>query len=542
MTLIVVFWILVFLLVHTYVLFPLSLPLLSELFQRRRKWKPTTNLPKISIVVSAYNEESVIAEKIRNCLALDYPRDQLEILIGDDGSADRTAEIAESFAEVRLIRAEKNAGKAAMLNRLVREATGSILLFCDANTMFFPNVARKIVQPFQDARIGCVCGHLILSDSSQSALGEGESAYWDLESEIKKFEGRIDRVIGGNGAIYAIRRELYSDIPVRKSIMDDFYVTVRVLQKGYLSTFEASAVGTEQTSKAGSGEFRRKIRIGRANFNYLGAYLPLLNPLRPLVAYLFTSHKLLRWFTPHLLLALLTVNTLLVGTGLIYLITLGMLSALLLLGATGAILARMGRKTPFTSAPYYFLGMNLALFRGFLQAFRPERSGGWVRIERGGESAALWLAAVLLTLPLFQGNAFAKPPAFAFDATIGALTPSDDVFSSAHLDFTAHAWYPFDQMVFLGVGSGIQQIGDSKQIPLLASLSVRLPIGGQVLPFASGDIGHSVGEDPQFQWRAGGGLDIKNGDYSSLLVAGGYQSFADLGGHYYLRGGILLEF
>jgi cellulose synthase/poly-beta-1,6-N-acetylglucosamine synthase-like glycosyltransferase len=379
------YWIIAGLLIHTYLLFPLSLPVLVELFRRKRTYGYVDDLPRVSIIISAYNEEAVIADKIRNCLELDYPADKLEILIGNDGSTDRTAEIIAQFPQVHFVNAEKNSGKAAMLNRLQKEAVGDILLFCDANTLFFPNVARKIVQPFQDAQIGCVCGHLILNDASQSALGEGESAYWDLESEIKKFEGQLDRLIGGNGAVYAIRKELYSVIPTRKSVMDDFYVTVRVLQKGYCSTFIPSVIGTEQTSKAASGEFKRKIRIGRANYNYLLAYLPLLNPLRPLVAYLFASHKLLRWFSPHLILAMLVVNLILVNTRLVYQITLAALLLLFLLGAAGAFLAGRGRKTLFTSAPYYFLGMNWALFRGFFLAFLPEKSGGWVRVERSGE-------------------------------------------------------------------------------------------------------------------------------------------------------------
>lgn len=534
MSLALAFWIAAGLLLHTYVLFPLTLPLLVEFFRRKRHAVYSDELPKVSIIVSAFNEEAIIAEKIQNCLALDYPADKLEILIGNDGSTDRTAEIIAQYPQVRLVNAPKNAGKAAMLNRLQSEATGSVLLFCDANTLFFPNVARKIVQPFLDPKIGCVCGHLILSDSSKSALGEGESAYWDLESEIKKFEGMLDRVIGGNGAIYAIRKELYSPIPTRKSIMDDFYVTVRVLQKGYLSTFLSSAIGSEQTSKAGSGEFKRKIRIGRANYNYLFSYLPLLNPLRPLVAYLFMSHKLLRWFSPHLILALLALNCFLATSHWIYQMTLTAIVSLLLLGALGAVLARYNRKTFLTSAPYYLLGMNVALLRGFLQTFVPEKGGGWTRVERG----ACVVGALLLACAPLQ----AKAPSIALDATVGVLSPSADFPESAHLDFTAHLWYPFDQMVFFGVGSGIQQIGGSKQIPIVGSAQVRLPIGGQILPFVSGDVGHSVGEDAQFQWRAGGGLDIKNGDRSSLIVAGGYQSFAELGGHYYLRGGLLLEF
>ena len=136
-----------------------------------------------------------------------------------------------------------------MLNRLQKIAKNDILLFCDANTMFFPNVVRKLVDPFKDKKIGCACGHLILSDKSGSVLGKGESSYWDLESEIKKFEGVLDRLIGGNGALYAIRRELYTELPVKKSVMDDFFVTTKILQKGYFCTFVDSAIGTEQTSK-----------------------------------------------------------------------------------------------------------------------------------------------------------------------------------------------------------------------------------------------------------------------------------------------------
>ena len=145
-----------------------------------------------------------------------------------------------------------------MLNRLQKEASGEFLIFSDANTMFFPNVIRKLVAPFRDPKIGCVCGHLILSDTSASALGQGESSYWDLESEIKKFEGRLDLLIGGNGALYAIRNKLYTQLPVRKSVMDDFFITVNVLAKGGLCTFVPSAIGTEQTSKEGTGEYRRK--------------------------------------------------------------------------------------------------------------------------------------------------------------------------------------------------------------------------------------------------------------------------------------------
>ncbi len=373
----IAYWVLLFLLVHCYVLFPVTLPFVSEIFKRKgSKAEGGEELPKVSILISAYNEEAVIERKIQNLLELDYPKEKLEILIGDDGSADRTAEIVERYKDqgITLVKAPQNAGKAAMLNRLHKHATGDILLFCDANTILFPNVVRKLIDPFKDKKNGCACGHLILTDKSGSELGRGESAYWDLESEIKKFEGMMDLLIGGNGALYAIRRELYTDLPTKKSVMDDFFVTTKILQKGYYSTFISSAIGTEQTSKETTGEYRRKVRIGRANFNYLLSYLPLLNPFRPLRCYLFFSHKILRWFSPHIFILLLLVNIPLAWYYNPYRISLGIIIALLLTGLFKII-----------PGAYYFLSMNMAMLKGFVLSFGKEKSGGWAREARSDE-------------------------------------------------------------------------------------------------------------------------------------------------------------
>ncbi len=373
----IAFWVLLLLIVHCYVLFPITLPFISEIFKRNgSRNSGDGDLPNVSILISAYNEEAVIERKIQNLLELDYPKEKLEILIGDDGSADKTAEIVERYKNqgVTLIKAPQNAGKAAMLNRLHKHATGEILLFCDANTMMFPNVIRKLTDPFKDKKIGCACGHLILTDKSGSELGRGESAYWDLESEIKKFEGMMDLLIGGNGALYAIRKELYTDLPTKKSVMDDFFVTTKILQKGYYSTFISSAIGTEQTSKETTGEYRRKVRIGRANFNYLFSYIPLLNPFRPLRCYLFFSHKILRWFSPHILILMLLVNVPLAFYYNPYRISLGFLLVFWLVGLLKVI-----------PGAYYFLSMNMAMLKGFFLSFGREKSGGWAREARSDE-------------------------------------------------------------------------------------------------------------------------------------------------------------
>ena len=184
----------------------------------------------------------------------------------------------------------------------------------------------------------------------------------------------MDLLIGGNGALYAIRKELYTDLPVKKSVMDDFFVTTKILQKGYYSTFISSAIGTEQTSKETAGEYRRKVRIGRANFNYLLSYISLLNPLRPLRSYLFFSHKILRWFSPHIMILLFLVNIPLAFYYNSYRISIGILILLLLIGLLKII-----------PGAYYFLSMNMAMLKGFFLSFGKEKSGGWAREARSDE-------------------------------------------------------------------------------------------------------------------------------------------------------------
>jgi cellulose synthase/poly-beta-1,6-N-acetylglucosamine synthase-like glycosyltransferase len=415
-----------------------------------------------------------------------------------------------------------------------KEAQGEILLFCDANTLFFPNVVRKIVAPFEDPKVGCSCGHLILSDYSGSILGQGESSYWDLESEIKRFEGVLDRLIGGNGALYAIRNELYTPLPTNKSVMDDFFITVKVLQKGFFSTFVSTAIGTEQTSKESIGEFRRKVRIGRANFNFLFSYLALLNPFRPLLAYLFFSHKLLRWFTPHLGIFLILSNLVLILTKKpIYIGSFVFFTLLILIGALRLI-----------PSAFYFLSMNTAILKGFFLSFLREKGGGWQREARTDDQANTvsikgisFLICFILSLSVAVPNANAL---LTMDLSVGALTtaPKPD---RANISLGGHLWLPIDQMIFIGAGGYYQEIDKTIFIPVTGSVWIRLPIGKQVLPLIIADYGYAVGSDHQFVWSAGLGIDIKNGDYSSLILMAGYQKLKKKDDYFYIRAGFLIE-
>jgi cellulose synthase/poly-beta-1,6-N-acetylglucosamine synthase-like glycosyltransferase len=365
----VIFWLCLALLAQVYVFYPLSLRLLS-LFSRKSKKSDNFSSGKVSIIISAHNEEAVIEEKIRNTLALDWQKEKMEILLGDDGSSDKTAEIAAKFSEVRLVKKEKNEGKAAMLNSLCSMAKGEIFLFSDANTVLENDALKNLAAGFADERVGCVCGRLLLKNSGDFSLSKTEEAYWRRESNLKKLEGNFGAVMGSNGALYAIRSELYPTLPTHKTVMDDFYITAKILMKNYSCIFCENAQAYENTSASKYGEFKRKVRIGRANFNFLFAYLPLLNPLHPIRAYMFLSHKLLRWFSLFLLLAVFLSGIFLMQEHIFY-------KAFFALELLFIIAALFGLRVC-----NYFLSMNFAIFLGFCKSFFKEKGGGWEKVER----------------------------------------------------------------------------------------------------------------------------------------------------------------
>ncbi|MDR2554461.1 MAG: glycosyltransferase family 2 protein [Fibromonadaceae bacterium] len=370
----IVFLISLALLAQVYVFYPLSLRFLSLFTARQREssiWTWGSDNYRISIIISAHNEEAVIEEKIKNTLALDWPKDKMEILIGDDGSTDRTAEIVAKFSEIRLVKKEKNEGKAAMLNDLCGMAKGDIFLFSDANSMLKSDALKNLAAEFADKKVGCACGQLVLKNGGEFSLSKVEEVYWKSESSLKELEGNFGAVMGSNGALYAIRSELFSELPTHKTVMDDFYITAKILMKNYSCVFCKNAHASEHTSTLEYGEFKRKIRIGRANFNFLFTYLPLLSPLHPMKAYMFLSHKLLRWFSPFLLIAVFFNSIFLAYTGHIFFKAFFALELLFILAALLGL--RMCN---------YFLSMNFAIFLGFCKSFLKEKGGGWERVER----------------------------------------------------------------------------------------------------------------------------------------------------------------
>jgi cellulose synthase/poly-beta-1,6-N-acetylglucosamine synthase-like glycosyltransferase len=363
------------LLLYTYVGFPLGLALLARLLPARRHPADPALRPTVSILLAAHNEERCIAERLQNLAALRYPRERLRVLVGSDGSTDRTAELARAsgLAGLEVIELPERRGKAAVLNRLAARTDSEVLAFTDANTLWAPDALERLVQHFADPAAGGVSGRLHL----RSASGDTrlEAGYWDLESRLKAWESRLATTIGANGAIYAIRARLFRPLPEDRPLMDDFLIGCRVVEQGHRMLFEPAAEAWEPTTPALELEMRRKRRIFIANFCAVPLLLRLLRPGVPAVLYL--SHKLFRWLTP-LLLAGLGLSAL----GL-YRTAAGQAALAAGLGAAGgAALYALGLRRPVLALLYYAARLQWELLRGLAVAALTRPAAAWERSAR----------------------------------------------------------------------------------------------------------------------------------------------------------------
>ncbi len=348
-------------------------------------------LPTITVVLAAFDEEGCIRAKVENCLALDYPPDRLEILIGCDGCTDRTAELARAAGgdRVRVHELAPRAGKASVLARLVPTATGEVVVLTDANVMLERGALRALAGPFRDLDVGAVVGRLGLVGPDGAAREEG--IYWRYETLLKYYEGKHGCVLGANGGLYAVRRLLFSTLPP-DTIIEDFVIPVRIAVRGWKVTFAPAAVASEDTTADPRKEFARRARIGAGNWQALARIPELLDPRRGFLWFAFVSHKLLRWTTPALLAAALLANAALAAGpgawGYRALLVLHLsFYALALAGGRGAA---AGRAAPLAAAAHYFVAMNAALAVGFFRFVRGSQRAAWDRTDRvqGGARAA----------------------------------------------------------------------------------------------------------------------------------------------------------
>lgn len=376
-----VFWLCVTLVFYVYAGYPLLILVLSKLFGATSTPAAADELPSMSVVIAAHNEEEVIAERISNLLALDYPASKLEILIASDGSTDRTCDIVRQFAthRVRLLDFSANRGKAAVLNDAIAEARGEILLLSDANTMMDAQAAKRLARWFSDPNVGVVCGRLILVDPATGQNGDG--MYWTYETFLKKCEARLGALLGANGAIYAIRKSLYSPLPPRIAV-DDFVIPLlaRIASRSPI-LYEAGAVAYEETPPEIKSEFSRRSRIGAGGFQSLSLLWPLMNPLRGWIALSFISHKMFRWICPFFLVGALATSALL-AEGVLYRLALAIQLGLYGVALAGYVWPKLGSIYRIAKLPTMFAAMNLALLAGFFRWAGRRQTGAWARTAR----------------------------------------------------------------------------------------------------------------------------------------------------------------
>lgn len=378
------FWTCFCLVAYAYVAYPLIIWGCSRLFGRALQAPADPEVwPAATLLIAAYNEEEVIGHTLQTAISSDYDPSLFTIVVGSDGSADRTVEIARAVGgdRIRVFDYKERRGKASVLNSSILEVTSDIVVLSDANTDIDPAAVQKLVRWFVDPKVGAVCGKLVLTDPVTGNNADG--LYWKYETFLKLCEARLNALLGANGAIYAIRRELYTPISPR-TIVDDFVIPLLAQQRtGCKLVYDSEAIAREETPSNVSAEFHRRCRIGAGGFQAIGMLWKMLNPLRGWVAFSFFSHKVLRWLCPFFLIGMLVFNLALSLMGDRFYV--GVLVAQILFYASAVSALLIPGRHPLLRIirlSTMFTSMNVALLFGFVRWARGTQKGAWRRTVR----------------------------------------------------------------------------------------------------------------------------------------------------------------
>lgn len=365
---------------YTYAGYPMLLALVSTL--RPKRVNRDMFDPSVTLIITAYNEERALTAKLENTLALDYPRELLEVIVASDCSNDRTDEIVREFSSrgVRLCRQTERLGKTAAQNTAVEQARGEIIIFSDATSHYPSDVIRTIMPNFADVAVGCVAGRLVYVDPTDSRVGRGARSYWGYETFLRKHESRAGSLIGASGCLYAVRRSAY--VPLYHEACSDFIIATKIVEQGLRAIYEPNAVCTEETNRRSDAELKMRVRVIAQTFTDVWRHRAMLNPFRSgFYAVQLLSHKVMRYLVPFFLIAIFAASAMLVPASLVY----RMLFAAQLLGYGCALLAwlleRIGIRSRLLALPQYFVLANVASLIGCYQFLRGERYASWEPIR-----------------------------------------------------------------------------------------------------------------------------------------------------------------
>jgi cellulose synthase/poly-beta-1,6-N-acetylglucosamine synthase-like glycosyltransferase len=390
----IAFWICAFLVFYTYLGYGMLLWLLVRLKRivkgkAERKALPSDDaeLPEVTFMVCAYNEQDIVDMKMKDIYQLDYPKDKLHITWVTDGSSDDTNNRLKAYPDVEIIFTPERKGKTAALNHGLSLVKSEITVMTDANTMVNTGAIREIVRLMQDHKVACVAGEKrVMARHEGQAAAEGEGLYWKYESALKRMDSELYSAMGAAGELNAIRTALYEPMP-ENALLDDFVMSMGMVDKGYKIAYSSDAYASEYGSADLQEESKRKRRIAAGGLQSCWWLRRMMNPFRqPIVAFQFVSHRVLRWsITPFALMALIPLNVALVimNAGIVYTIIWILQIIFYTAAFCGYLLEQRGRRSKLLYVPYYFLFMNMNVFKGIPYLYSHRGGGTWEKAKRG---------------------------------------------------------------------------------------------------------------------------------------------------------------
>lgn len=380
------FWISLAVVVYTYVGYGIIIYILSH-FWGKHKTPPIpieNDLPEITLLVAAYNEEKYITQKIENSISLDYPSAKLRLWIVADGSTDNTVELCKKYPAVTVLYSPDRKGKIHAVNRVMPEIKTSIVIFSDANTDLNPDALKNIVRHFSNPMVGGVAGEKrIVALAQDNASGSGEGLYWKYESALKTMDSKFTTAIGAAGELFAVRTELYIN-PHTDTIIEDFVTSMKIVAAGYRFAYEPNAYAIETASASIKDEWKRKVRISAGGIQAIIRLPELLNVFKyGWISWQYVSHRAMRWsVSPLALLVLLITNVILLPDTILYALAFVAQGSFYFISFIGHLFReqKIGIKGFFV--PYYFTMMNLSVYAGAMRLLRKTQSVVWEKSAR----------------------------------------------------------------------------------------------------------------------------------------------------------------
>ncbi len=381
-----IFWLSVLLIIHSYLLFPWLLQLLASNKKENDCKYEVNELPPVSILMSAYNEEGILKKKLDSILNSNYPANKLTILIGSDASNDKTDEILLQYQKdhenIIPILFRERQGKPSVINALMNKVKDEIVVMTDAKVIFHPDTIGGLTAHFKNEKIGIVGGNIINESIQKDGVSIQEKAFMSREILMKYREGLIwGSTIGVYGAIYAIRKKLYTEVPAGFSV-DDFYITMNVLRKKQRAILDINVISYQDVPNLLSEEYRRKVRIATGNYQNMKYFFRELFTLWKGKTFAYTSHKVIRWLGPFIFSLFLLSNSFLYAHHPIYTYSLYGFIVVLTLPIIDFFLSKIGIHIVFLRFVRHFASMNLALLQGFINNITGKKANVWRPTER----------------------------------------------------------------------------------------------------------------------------------------------------------------